>query len=269
MSVAAVDALFECDLSQLDAGAKVQLVYLAWRADDDGIAWPSRATIAAALNIDERTVKRNSAKLEQTGWLVRHLGGQGAGDPNRYQLTYRGASKKGDATAPLNGDSKGDAAAPLKGDAGGNKGDAGGQNGGRSRPPIDKTDKTDSKQTERGARARGSRTCPGDWQPTKRDRAWAIDKGLTNDQVDQVAERIHACEFPKPRRDWSRVFKSWILRGLPRGEFARKTNGSDPTERRPNESGSEYWSRQARLIDEREARDAEHGGQVIDGEVLA
>jgi len=84
-----------------------------------------------------------------------------------------------------------------------------------------------------------------------------------------VAERIHACEFPKPRRDWSRVFKSWILRGLPRGEFARKTNGSDPTERRPNESGSEYWSRQARLIDEREARDAEHGGQVIDGEVLA
>lgn len=53
------------------------LLYLADRADAQGIAWPSVATIAAACRLTERQVKRHLSALADTGYL--HLVGSRKG----------------------------------------------------------------------------------------------------------------------------------------------------------------------------------------------
>ena len=136
MSVAAVNAVFELDLSKIDAGAKVQLVYLAWRSDKGGIAWPSVETIAAALSVTTRTVQRNTKKLQSAGLISCQVGG-GAGNANRYVLTYPGVAENPDPSDGVSGAQNPDAAVMEQPDVVVRNPDASDQIPRRTRHPID------------------------------------------------------------------------------------------------------------------------------------
>jgi hypothetical protein len=109
-------------------GTRAQvLTYLCWRANDDGIAWPKRSTIAEAAGVSEKQVKRHVKALVEAGELW-YKPGRGRGNASTYVPTV--GLEKGDIqqrlmTAGLEkGDADGQAStiiARRKGDTHGEK----------------------------------------------------------------------------------------------------------------------------------------------------
>ena len=65
--------------------ARVVYLYLRRRANREGVAWPSVATIAQRTEMSERQVRRALDRLYETGLVVReHRGGRGG--PSHYLL---------------------------------------------------------------------------------------------------------------------------------------------------------------------------------------
>jgi hypothetical protein len=106
MSTSATQRAFEQDVY---SGTRAQvLTYLCWRANEDGIAWPKRSTIAGAVNVSEKQVKRHVQALEKRGHLW-YQPGRGRGNASMYVPTI-GLQKKSVFRALLNaGLQKGDA----------------------------------------------------------------------------------------------------------------------------------------------------------------
>lgn len=76
---------------------KLVLLKLADQANDNGLCWPSYATIAAACEVDRRTVIRHIKQLEKDGFLrVEKTYNKEAGKnfSNRYHLTIANGDKK-------------------------------------------------------------------------------------------------------------------------------------------------------------------------------
>lgn len=81
MSVRIMTAVWAMDLPAKD---KLVLLALADCANDEGIAWPSIATLARKCGCDERTIQRNLRVSEAAGILRREeIRGKG----NRYYFT--------------------------------------------------------------------------------------------------------------------------------------------------------------------------------------
>lgn len=83
MSVRVMTAVWEVDLP---ASQKIVLLALADCANDEGVAWPSIATIAKKASKSERTVQAMVADLEKAGHLKRE---QSPGKGCRYFIHPR------------------------------------------------------------------------------------------------------------------------------------------------------------------------------------
>jgi hypothetical protein len=68
MSAAAVDWAFATDLP---AGKKLNLVFLAWKADDQGVVYWGQKKIAQALGCDDRAVRGHLKGLAEAGAITR------------------------------------------------------------------------------------------------------------------------------------------------------------------------------------------------------
>lgn len=106
------------DTPGLSPTLRLLLLALADHANDDGVCWPSYATLEARVGLSGRQLRRLLADAEDGGHLTRRRGGRGPGDVTHYQLSLRGTP----ATP-----SRGTRATPSKGDMIGPKGDAGDQ----------------------------------------------------------------------------------------------------------------------------------------------
>ncbi|MGP4905156.1 helix-turn-helix domain-containing protein [Psychrobacter faecalis] len=76
---------------------KLVLLKLADQANDNGLCWPSYATVAKACEVDRRTVIRHIKKLEEDGFLtIEKTYDKEAGKNfnNRYHLTIANGVKK-------------------------------------------------------------------------------------------------------------------------------------------------------------------------------
>lgn len=83
MSIRVMSAVWEMDLP---AKSKLVLLALADCANDEGLAWPSIATIARKCGCDQRTVQRNLRDLESAGLIAREeVTGKGC----RYRFSPR------------------------------------------------------------------------------------------------------------------------------------------------------------------------------------
>lgn len=71
---------------KMGAAAKAVLISLADQANDDGVCWPSVGTIAERTCLDDRTIQRALAWLEQGGYLSRE---HRAGHSTRYIVNVR------------------------------------------------------------------------------------------------------------------------------------------------------------------------------------
>jgi hypothetical protein len=97
--------------------ARMVLLILADRADENGVCWPGVDYVAKRAAVSGRTVQRALQSLEDGGWLIRNTNAgpayQGNFRPNLYQLTE---NRRGDTGG-------------NRGDTGGNRGDTGGSLG--------------------------------------------------------------------------------------------------------------------------------------------
>ena len=75
--------------SKLKPERKVVLLYLAERADDDGICWPSMAMIAEACQITQRGAEKIVAAFLSEGLIERVSLGGGRGNPSRYRMLLK------------------------------------------------------------------------------------------------------------------------------------------------------------------------------------
>lgn len=91
--------------------AKLMLLKLADQANDDGVCWPSRRSLAADLGVAVRTVSRMAERLEERGMLTRVVRNRpnGSRTSNYFQLPplsgeTRGSmhGRQGDLVTPDN-----------------------------------------------------------------------------------------------------------------------------------------------------------------------
>lgn len=138
MSTEAVQRAFQ-DPDVTGTRAQV-LTYLCWRANEEGVAWPKRSTIAEAVNVSEKQVKRHVKALVSAGKLW-YRPGRGRGNASTYVPCTR--LEKGDIALALRaaGLEKGDAddaatevVSRRKGDTSPEKGDT---DGGEDRDSAD------------------------------------------------------------------------------------------------------------------------------------
>ncbi|MGI8657379.1 MAG: helix-turn-helix domain-containing protein [Candidatus Limnocylindria bacterium] len=61
-------------------------------ADDDGRGFPSNKTLAEAMKVNVKNVKRRIRRAVASGWLVIEHQGRWKGDPNRYRITPQGCA---------------------------------------------------------------------------------------------------------------------------------------------------------------------------------
>jgi hypothetical protein len=87
MSVRVMSAVWAMDLPAKD---KLVLLALADCANDEGIAWPSIATLARKCGCDERTIQRNLRGSELAGIIRRE---EVPGRGNRYHFNPRQMTK--------------------------------------------------------------------------------------------------------------------------------------------------------------------------------
>lgn len=145
--------LVERSFEHSDAtGTRAQvLTYLCWRTNNDGVAWPTRTTIAEATGVSEKQVKRHVKALVSAGELW-YSPGRGRGNTSTYVPTV--GLEKGDIQQRLmnagleKGDADGEADRVLalrKGDTDVQKGDTDGE-----KAPTDGEDKEKGTSEKRG-----------------------------------------------------------------------------------------------------------------------
>lgn len=69
MSIRIMTIVWQLDLSSSD---KIVLLALADNASDEGICWPSIATISKKCSVTERTVQRSIGRLVSSGHVTRN-----------------------------------------------------------------------------------------------------------------------------------------------------------------------------------------------------
>jgi hypothetical protein len=114
------------DTPGLSPTLRLLLLALADHANDDGVCWPSYATLEARVGLSGRQLRRLLGEAEDGGHLSRRRGGRGPGDVTHYQLSLRGTPATPSRGTPAT-PSRGTPATPSKGDINGPKGDVGDQ----------------------------------------------------------------------------------------------------------------------------------------------
>jgi hypothetical protein len=100
------------DNSTLPARARLVLAIIAEHADEDGLAWPCRQTIARKAATSVRNVSRLIRLCRDAGELEVVEFGVGRGRSNRYRVRVT-ESQKGDTCVPFSGGDMGDATVTL------------------------------------------------------------------------------------------------------------------------------------------------------------
>ena len=77
------------DTSEAKGAAGLVLLWLAWRSDSRGVAWPCLKTLARETSLQKSTLCDALNRLEESGLLVRERGG-GAKKSTRYILPWVG-----------------------------------------------------------------------------------------------------------------------------------------------------------------------------------
>lgn len=86
----------------LPTAARLVLVALWHRAGrEKRFVWPSRATLAADVGSNERTLRRNLAILRDRGWIREHIGDETGGNPGWYLCDPPGVPQVLGIDAPL------------------------------------------------------------------------------------------------------------------------------------------------------------------------
>ena len=81
-----LEKLSALGLDALDFAICVYVMSFQWKAD--GLAWPSKVTMAKSLGVDKRTIQRRITAMQAAGFIRREAqkGSSRASKPNIYHL---------------------------------------------------------------------------------------------------------------------------------------------------------------------------------------
>lgn len=100
MSIRLMSTVWDTPL-ELDPTCRLVLLSLADQANDEGLCWPSVATVARRCGVSPKSARRWLHYLEERGWLRRE---EKSGTSNRYWLTPpTGDTPPVDGTPPTHG----------------------------------------------------------------------------------------------------------------------------------------------------------------------
>jgi hypothetical protein len=205
--------------------------------EDGGRAFPSCKTIGEPIGLHETTVLRSVKRVHKHGHLRVEWGKPGRGSSNQYWMLIKPASSaqvsEGEKPAPRTQVSE--TKKPAS----------------ETRKPASETKKTcttaqenhlenhKSNHLERDAldlatanqeeeqpaakkesrRASSATFLPQSWQPDGNEFSFALDQGLTHDEVHREADRFRdywhsAPEAKAKKRDWSATWRNWVRRAV-------------------------------------------------------
>lgn len=230
MSIRAMSEVWSINLPD---SQKIVLLALADCANDEGICWPSIASLTRKCSKGERTIQGVIIQLVEAGHLSRvEVIGKGC----RYVVHPRkdcapvAAKKEPSPPQPLPpADSAPPQGLPLTPAA-----------------AADKPSRTINKHTETRARK-----IPDDWRPADfgiRTKSRAIIDGWTADELDGHLEHFTAHHRGKGSRfvDWQDAWSTWVLNNR---KFGGNRNGNSPN-RNGHGQNPDRRSTLARAIDD-------------------
>lgn len=179
MSIRVMSAVWAMDLPAKD---KLVLLALADCANDEGIAWPSIATLARKCGCDERTIQRNLRGSELAGIIRRE---EVPGRGNRYHFNPRQIATPGKSS------------------------------------PVTKTTKTPGKLPPKPSRTvntkeKRAHDLPDNWQPlpfTEETESRKVVDGWPPGELERNIEAFTAHHRARGNRfkDWQQAWSTWVL----------------------------------------------------------
>jgi hypothetical protein len=225
--------------TSLSATAKVALVRLLWHLNGKtGQCNPSYSTIARGIGRSRKQAMQGALELEEHGWIkIIRAEDAGRGLPsNPFEFLWdkathgaevgtRGGEEDGTTPSLKHGTTPGKKMGPGSPEVGttpraGN---------GIIPSPEEGTQYYESGNSEEGneerkesAHASGSirgSSLPSDWQPSGNDFHFALEEGLSHDEVHREADRfrdywLSANGSKAAKRDWSATWRNWIRREI-------------------------------------------------------
>jgi DNA-binding transcriptional ArsR family regulator len=210
-----------------NASAKLVLLALADKANEDGECWPGMDTVADMAGVSTRQVSTHLANLEDAGLIVRKRRRSRAGRLGRYTFHLNLTSG---STLPVDQEKSTSGSAPpveaddqWKPDVPTTGSPASSTTGSllpvKEQPPKSNHQGT----TNTGKRKRSPEVpLPDDWEPTDDHRKLAAklgsDLAFCADQF-----RDHAAANDRRQRDWDAAFRTWLRNDLKFGGPKRQT----------------------------------------------
>lgn len=193
-----MSAVWTLDLHHTE---KLVLLALADNANDEGLAYPSVATLTKKCGLSERSVQSVTSKLVDLGLLLRQ---ERTGRSTLYKVTPAGNAPPqtvhpaGYAPTPANG------APPPPQTVHPTP-----ANGAPITVREPSFEPSPNHQLVRGKRATPRRRCPEDFQITEELREWAKTKAPDVD-IDAETEGFRDWEFKHARSDWDATWRGWM-----------------------------------------------------------
>ena len=187
------------DDAPAEGNALLVLLALSDFSNDEGWCWPSMATIAKKARISERGARGIIRRLEAAGMLVCEV--STGRSSSRYRVITNPEAASGlDDSNPEDSDIQPGSPVPPN----------------LKRTTI-KKDSEDS--TKKGTRLLENWTLPKHWG------TWAMEQGLSMDQVRSQAERFHDYWLAIPgqrgvKMNWKATWRNWIRSATERGSYS-------------------------------------------------
>ncbi len=194
-------------LAKVEGGELLVLLALADFADDDGLCWPSVATIAEKSRLTERGTRGIIRRLEQKGFLSSEISRGGKGSSNRYYVMPNPE--------------------PPSGLTDSNPEPPSGLNLPNPEPDCIKPGTVVPPNLKRTINSKNGSRLSEDWALPQPWGTWALQQGLDDSEVRRQSEIFHDYWIGVPgqrgvKLDWQATWRNWIRSSKARGAF---TNG--------------------------------------------
>ena len=182
---------------ELPSREKFVLLMLSNFADENGMAWPSLATLCKITGMSRHTVIEAIKKLEKESYIKAiRQNFQGLNLPNRYQLQIAPVvqNKHHPVVQEVHHPSAPNAPEPI------------------IEPILDIID--DKPTVYIDSKTRATRL-PSDWQPSQSDLKFASERGIGPEEVSAFRDYWLAKPKDNTKLDWSATWRNWCRRAKP------------------------------------------------------
>lgn len=194
------------------------LLAMADWSDDEGVCWPSMASVGRKTRLSEKQARRVVHGLIQSGHLAVLGNADGGATSRRYQIKLARLTPPAGVSPPTHGSPPAHVRNPSQPR--------------EATPPTHGSrtviDTLVNRQGEKSTRTASKKTCPDDFQVSESMKEWATSKGFPTDRLESETDRFLDWHRSKGNRfaDWTAAWRNWITKSQ---DFERTRNSADQT----------------------------------------